>query len=252
MPRRTPQETRELMLRSAAEIIRERALESGDEVLSSVLAGVRLTDVAKRASAIVRAETGDQKAKAITTGAIYQQWPTQGDFQVDLLFHITGQQAAVFPDLPGDTALFRGASAAGVPLATVFMQMMEEVQRHFREDPMSRVELGFLMGVCDPRLQAALAQRQDIFYAAVGQAYEALLDAYHMRIRSPFTIRDLSRTIAAQIVGSTVIWFADPALLDDPMSEDGCSLMSRSILAVLESLIEPIPDDTTHPTTAPE
>jgi hypothetical protein len=45
--------------------------------------------------------------------------------------------------------------------------------------------------------------------------------------------------VAAQIAGSVVISFADPALLDDPLGEEGRSLMSRSILAIFNSLTEP-------------
>lgn len=243
MPRRTPEETRELMLRAAVDLIRERALASGDDVLSDVLAHVRLTQVAERATDIVRAETGDQKAKAITTGAIYQQWPSQSDFQVDLLFHIAELQSALVPGLPESTARFQHAAQTGVPIDEVFIETMEEVHLHYREDPMYRVELSFLAGACDERLKAALAHRHAAFYVWVDQAYTALLEAYGLRIREPFTLRDLSRVVSAQIAGSVVIWNADPALLDDPMGEPGHSLMSRSILAVFHWLTEPIPSE---------
>src|SRR4051812_1288777 len=100
MPRRTPAETRELMLQAAVELLRERAEASGDKVLAAALAHVRLSQVAERATDIVREQTGDEKAKAITTGALYQQWPTQADFQVDLLFHIAELQSTLVPGLP--------------------------------------------------------------------------------------------------------------------------------------------------------
>lgn len=108
---------------------------------------------------------------------------------------------------------------------------------------MYRVELSFLIGACDERLKAALAHRQSAFYDGVDQAYIALLEAYRLQIRAPFTLRDLSRAVAAQIAGSVVIWNGDPELLNDPMGEPGHSLMSRSILAVFHWLTEPIPED---------
>ncbi|WP_322748171.1 MULTISPECIES: hypothetical protein [unclassified Frankia] len=239
MPRRTPAETRDLMLHAAVDLIRERAEATGDEALSAALAHVRLTQVADRATAIVREQTGDQSAKAITTGALYQQWPTQGDFQIDLLFHIAHLQATLVPGLPESILRFKEAQAGALPLETVFFRTMEEVHRHYREDPLYRVELSLLFGACDPRLRAALAQRQSEFYEAADQAWQALLDSYDLRIRPPYTVRDLSRVMAAQVAGSVVIWFGDPDILKDPEGEEGRSLMSRSMLAIFERLTEP-------------
>lgn len=240
MPRRQPGETRALMLRAATDLIRERAQSSGDDVVASALAHVRLTQVAERATEIVRAETGDKNAKAITTGALYQQWSTQADFQVDLLFHVADLQSTLVPGLPESLKRFNDARASGVPLETVLMTTMEEVHRHYREDPMYRVELSFLIGASDPRLRAALTHRQEAFYASVDEAYRGLLHAYDRRMRAPFEVRDLSRVIASQIAGSVVTWYADPALLDDPLGEEGASLMSRAILALFERLTEPV------------
>jgi AcrR family transcriptional regulator len=239
MPRRTPAETRDLMLRAAVELLRERAQASGDEVLAAAVAHVRLSQVAERATAIVRDQTGDQRAKAITTGALYQQWPTQADFQVDLIFHIADLQSTLVPGLPESILRFKQAHADAVPLETVLARTMEEVHRHYREDPLYRVELSLLIGACDPRLRAALNHRMTAFYATADQAWQALLDAYELRMRTPFTIRNLSTAVAAQIAGSVVLWFEDRDGLDDPLGEPGWSLTSRSILAIFERFTEP-------------
>ena len=139
MPRRTPEETRDLMLRAAVDLIRERAWASGDEVLAAGLAHLRLTQVAERATAIMREQTGDAGATAITTGAIYQQWPSQAEFQIDLLFHIAELQATLVPGLTESVAQFRLAESEDLPLETLLMRLMEEVHRHYREDPLFRV-----------------------------------------------------------------------------------------------------------------
>jgi hypothetical protein len=133
---------------------------------------------------------------------------------------------------------FEMASAAEMPVEAVLCQTMEEVHRHYREDPMYRVEMSMLLGACDPRLRAAFAHRMASFYVTADQAWQGLLDAYALRIRPPFTIRHLSRAVAAQIAGPVVIWFQDPEILDDPLDEPGRSLMSRTVLAVFERLTE--------------
>lgn len=241
LPRRYPAQTRELMFRAAMELIAERAMSSGDDVVASVLAHVKLTAVAKRATQLVRAETGDLRAKAITTGAIYQQWQSQAEFQADLLFRIADVQATLVPGLPESLLRFREARAQGVPIEKVLLRVMEDVHRHYREDPMYRVELGFLVGAHDPRLREALVRRQESFYASVDEAYKGLLEAYGLRMREPFAVRDLSRVIASQIAGSVVTWYADPALLEDPLGEENASLMSRAVLAIFERFTEPVP-----------
>jgi AcrR family transcriptional regulator len=240
LPRRTPEETRELMLEAALELLRERAQAVGDEVLASALAHVRLSQVAERATVIVRERTGDLKAKAITTGALYQQWPSQSEFQLELLFHMADLLSTLVPGLPESILRFKDAHVSQVPLATVVMHIMEDVHRHYREDPLYRVELSLLLGINDDRLRASLNHRMTRFYDSADRAYQALLDEYGLRMRAPFTVRHLSRAIAAQIAGSVVLWFQDPEILDDPLGEEGVSLMSRAILAVFERLTEPV------------
>jgi len=243
MPRRTPAETRDLMLRAAVELIRERAQASGDEVLAAALSHLRLTQVAQRATAIVREETRDDGATAITTGAIYQQWPSQADFQIDLLFHIADLQATLVPGLAESVAHFEEAASEDLPLETVLMRLMEEVHRHYREDPLFRVELSFLLGAGDPRLRAAIAHRQATFYETADPAWQALLDTYGLQVKHPFAIRDLTRAMAAQIAGAVVVWFADPEIVRDPLGEQDASLMSRVMVAIFDRLTEPASED---------
>jgi|GEM_PF-2028017 len=239
LPRRTPAQTRELMLSAAVDLMRERAQASGDPVLAAALAHVRLTTVAERATAMVRERTGDATAKAITTGAIYQQWPSQADFQVDLLFHIAELQSALVPGLPESVKYFAESRAGHRSLQDMLASLMHEVHEHYREDPLFRVELSFLLGANDPRLRAAIAHRQAAFYQAADPAWQALLETFGLRMRPPYTIRDLTRSVSAHIAGSVVVWFSDPEILHDPLGEEGASLMSRAILAIVESVTEP-------------
>ena len=71
------------------------------------------------------------------------------------------------------------------------------------------------------------------------QAWQALLDTYGLRMRQRFAIRDLTRAMAAQVVGSVVVWFADPDILRDPLGEQEASLMSRVMVTIFDRLTEP-------------
>ena len=71
------------------------------------------------------------------------------------------------------------------------------------------------------------------------QAWQALLDTYGLRMRQRFAVRDLTRAMAAQVVGSVVVWFADPDILRDPRGEQEASLMSRVMVAIFDRLTEP-------------
>jgi hypothetical protein len=239
MPKRTSEQTRELMLRAAVDIIRERANATGDDVVAAALAHLRLTQVAQQATALVRAETGDHHATAITTGAIYQIWPSQADFQAELLFHIAERQATLVPGLATSILRFNQAAAEQVPLADVLLDTMEEVHRHYCEDPLFRVELSFMISAVDPRVQKSLAHRQAAFKATADRAWQALMDAYELRPRPPFHVRDLTNAVAAVITGSVVIWFADAEGLADPAGEENRSLTGRTILAIFEHFTEP-------------
>lgn len=239
LPRRTPAQTRDLMLRAAVDLIRDLAKSSGDDVLAAALAHVKLAQVAERATALVRAETGDHTAKAITTGALYQQWPTQADFQVDLLFHIAELQSALAPGLPESILFFKQARADDRPLADMIADVMGQVHRHYREDPMYRVELSLFLGAEDPRLRAAIAHRQVRFSETADLAWQAMLDTYGLRLREPFSIRHLTSAVAAQIGGSVLLWYADPVVDEDPAGQGGPSLIARTIVAIVESMTEP-------------
>lgn len=118
-PRRTPKraaaETRDLMPSAAADVIRDRAEQAGDEVVASALSHIRLTHVAER------------------------------------------------------VPRFHDASAHAVPLEEMLRRTMEEVLRHYSEDPLFRVQLSFLISTGDERVRSALAHLQSSFTVAADQ-----------------------------------------------------------------------------------
>lgn len=236
--RRSVAETRELLLSAAVDLLRERAERAGDDVVSAALAHIRFTQVSERATELVRADVGDPDAPAVTTGAIYNLWPNQPDFQVDLLLHVAELQAQLVPGLDATVHRFREAAAGAVPLEQVLRELVEQVYRHYRDDPLFRVELSFLIGARDQRVRQALARRREAFSASADQAWQALLDAYGLRLRAPWRIRDVTGAVASILVGSAVLAFADPPGSADPQSRGIGDQMSRAVLAVVEAFVD--------------
>lgn len=230
-----------MLLGAAVDLLRERAERTGDDVVSAALAHVRFTQVAERATTLVRRACGDPEAPAVTTGAIYNLWPNQADFQVELLLHVAEVQSRLVPGLDESVRRFEDAAARSVPVAEVVRGLVREVFRHYGTDPLFRVELGFLIGARDPRVQRALARRREVFSAGADQAWQALLDAYQLQLRPPLRLRDLTDAVAGCLVGAVVLGFAVerdvpgvpevPDVAEVPVPESA----ARAALAVFEA-----------------
>jgi hypothetical protein len=80
--RRTREETRELLLEAAVRVVVARS--NGDlDGSTNPLAGVRITDALEEVNRILH--ESDPSAPQMTTGAAYNIWPSQEDFQQALL-----------------------------------------------------------------------------------------------------------------------------------------------------------------------
>lgn len=80
--RRTREETRALLLDAAVRVVLARS--NGDHGASTnPLAGVRITDALEEVNRVLREL--DPEAAEMTTGAVYNIWPSQEDFQMALL-----------------------------------------------------------------------------------------------------------------------------------------------------------------------
>jgi hypothetical protein len=236
--RRTAEQTRELLLRAAVDLLRERAGQDGDHVVAAALSHVRFTEVASRATALVRqdaATCGDADViTGVTTGAIYNLWPTQVDFQVELLLHVAQLQAVLTPGLDESLDRFRAARERGTEVEQVVADLAREVHERDRRDPLFRIELGFLIGVHDQRVQQALAHRRETFLASADRAWQSLLDIYGLRVSPPWQIRDLTAAAAACLIGATVLSFADPRGRATTLD-----VAAQAVVAVFRAFTEP-------------
>jgi hypothetical protein len=245
LPKRSKEETRELMLRAASDLLRRTANAEGDAVVAAALAHVRLTDIADRATELVRAElagSDPQRAAAarVSTGAIYQLWPRQADFQADLLFYIAEHQAELNPPAEKVLEQCRAEAEDGVPFVHAVVTVVQDSFAYYRDDPLFRVELSFLMAASDPRVAAALAHRHRRLADGADQLWSHLLDIYGRRMRHPYQVADLTTAVAAQISGSVVLWWAEPTRLADPHGDPRLTLACRATALLLEAMTEPV------------
>jgi hypothetical protein len=243
MPKRSKEETRELMLRAATDLLRRTACAQGDDAVAAALAHVRFTDIADRATELVRAELADADPERaatarISTGAMYQLWPRQADFQAELLFHLAETQAELDPAAEEILARCRAAAGQGVGFAQATAAVVERAFQHYRDDPLFRVELSFLTAACDPRVSAALAHRRRRFAGAADALWSEFLAIYGRRMRAPYRVQDLTTAVAAQISGSVVLWWAEPQAVRDPAGQPGATLAGRSAVLLLEAMTE--------------
>jgi hypothetical protein len=243
LPKRSRAETRTLMLRAATELVCEGMADSSDAAVSAALAHVQLTEVAARANVIVRAELPagelDGRVAAITTGAIYQVWPTQAEFQADLLFHLAELDAAFRPTLDEVAGIVTAAVDGVRPLPETLAAMIEVSFRHTRDSAIFYASLGFYLRSGNERVRAVLRHGDDDFLAAIGPVWKALLDGYGLRMRAPYALDDLSISIGAMLEGFALQWKRQPERTADPLGEDGWSLPGRLAAMILAQMTEP-------------
>jgi hypothetical protein len=241
LPRRSIEETRLLMLTAATSLVCAGTRDTGDSAIAAALAHVRVKDVAEEATRMVRAETGDENAPAITIGSIYQVWPSQAEFQADLLFHIAELHAALVPGVPESIQIFRDAVAAGVPVEEVVRRVLDQNHRYMRENPIFRVVLSFYPSAGNTRVREALGRLEESFMKAACEAWQALLDAYGLRVRPPYQLEHLAGSVEASLLGFHMRWISQPDSLGDPKDEEGWSLVTRSAVMLFTQFTEPAP-----------
>jgi len=163
---------------------------------SAALAHVRLTDVAAEATRIVRAELpagSDGSHATVTTGAIYQVWPSQADFQVDLLFHIAEHYASADSMIDELPPMIAAAAASGQPAAETLRLIIARSFEYTRTSALFYTSLCFYKHSADERVHQAMRRCTHAFVEGIRPVWLLLLDAYGLRVRAPYTVDNLAR-----------------------------------------------------------
>lgn len=245
--RRSIEQTRELMLRAGADLVFAFAEGDGDDVPASVLAHIRMTDVASRATAL------DPASGGVTTGSLYQLWPSQAEFQAELLFHLIDLAAVPAGDRPVQQGI--ELLAAGRDPLAVLAQAVDLDFRLTHEAPETYIDLASYIAANHPKVRAALRSSY-LTVSERGRAfYELLMRIHGRRIVAPFTVDTLSTAIVACVEGFILRHRVDPGAVPETLQAtiDGTpvsgSIVALTAIGIYLSMTEPL--SATSPTTAP-
>jgi hypothetical protein len=237
-PRRSSDETRALMLAAGIDIAFNYAQEGSDAAISSVLAHIRLTDVAARASEIAG------PGSSITTGAIYQLWPSQGAFQADLLLHAISD--ASHP--AGDSTIELGLKALSNG-ATPQQALVRAINNDYtvaRENPAVWVDFSSYLVANHPRVRDALKASYTNLADSMEGFYELILRLDGRELLPGIEIINFSASITAVVEGFILRHRVEPHRVPDadewstgPRAE-GESLPAVAALGVYLALSRPI------------
>lgn len=184
MPRRSGEETRQLLLQTGVEMLLARGITAG-------VSHIRLQEVVRRAQ--------------LTTGAAYRLWADQDDFHRDLAVEVTQMRdeapAAEIRRVLEDPAM------AGIPWEEVIRLAAAAHLRSVRH-PGSRDDRLFMVALAlraSARtwdgLAEASAERHQQSVSEFEEMYGVLMAAYGYRMRSPLTLRDFTAAMAAMAEG---------------------------------------------------
>lgn len=225
MARRTTEETRELLVNTAVEMLHEQGAYIG-------VTHVKMSDVVQRAG--------------LTTGAAYRIWESQDDFHREVAVAAVRWRPVGSID---DTVMaIKDAVEGGLPVGETIRLASAANLRTLPDDAADLVSLTLRMAApADDELAAASRQRHELAMEDFSALYAALLDVYRLRVRAPYTLRHLALALAALSEGFSIQGLSD---VDHPVVERGdvepgvgaqWTLFGCAAEGIIRALTEPVP-----------
>lgn len=221
--RRPRDETRILFLEAGTKVALART-ESPVSRNPNVLAGIRVTDVL--------AEINTSATSPLTTGAFYQIWASQAEFQRELLTHVMDQIA-----VPGGdelTGLVFSLVAERADADEIFRRLADEDFRLTRQSPELFLAIG--LGALAPAesIRDAQAGANEQYVASLGRVLSGLLTYAHRELKPGRTIEDLIWAIEALSVGYLLRSRTDPDV-PERVDSEGWSARAAAFLGVVDA-----------------
>jgi hypothetical protein len=227
MRRRRPrEETCELLLQEAEDLLVERVAEGSDSL--NPLAALRITDVLRSINARRDGEP------AMTTGAAYQIWESQTAFQDELLDRIMRKVAVPWESRAREAIAV--AMDAGLPLVGV-VQAMWGHEEPTRESVELSLAAGLSAFVAPKRIRRAEKKANAEYVRVLGGMLEEILAYGERRMRAGLTVADLVWSIEALEVGLNLRERSHPELVARSDGH-GVSLSVLAAVGIIESMTE--------------
>lgn len=223
MARPTAEDRRRDYLEIGAEIATSFGVAESARATVDALAEVKVAEVADRAG--------------VTKGAIYHVWPSQEAYRKDLLARLLEQSRQT------------GVRRMRELLATTEVDddARRLLQRHARfvydqqkDDPAFFARFSFFLYAADPDVRNLLARGDDSVVDDFAPHVELYLELVGRRLREPFTMELLLRSVSALFQGLCLRYRTSPDLVEQPPGEP--TLYGRGLDALIEHFSEPAPD----------
>jgi len=225
--RRPREETRELILQEAEDLLVER-LASGSDSLNP-LAAIRITDV-------LRSINVRRDEPTMTTGAAYQIWQSQTEFQDELLDRIMRKVA-----VPWEARAREAISAAmdaGLPFVAV-LEAMAGQEEPTREVVELSLAAGLSAFVAPKRIRRAEKRANAEYVRVLGGMLEEILAYDGRRMRAGLTVAEIVWSIEALEVGLNLRGRSHPELVART-DEHGTPLSVLATVGIIEAMTEAI------------
>jgi len=233
--RRTREETRELLLDAAVRVILARS--NGDlDGSTNPLAGVRITDALEEVNRLLHDR--DPAAPQMTTGAAYNIWPSQEEFQQALLDKILLDAAT--PEIDRVKAELEAGLSDGADWKELVTRCFGVDFEVSYEEPTMFLMIGMTALAPPQRLSTMNKEGNERYLAETGSILERILDHGNRRMAPGLTVDDLVWAIEAIESGYMLRRRAEVDVTDRKVN--GHTVVQTAILAVVEDFT--VEDDT--------
>jgi hypothetical protein len=232
--RRTRDETRELLLKAALRLLSERVVGDTDSPVNP-LADVLITEVLYEANEALTAD--DPAARKMTTGAAYNIWPAQADFQMDLMARVLDEAAT--PGIERVRSAALNALARQLPWQEVLAEAMEVDFSESFDEPAMFLMIGVAALASPSEVSAGEQRANQRYLAATAELLSAIVEYSCRRLREGRTIEDLVWAIEALETGLLLRRRRAPEI---PLRRDarGVSVLAAAAVGVVEAFTEPM------------